>query len=62
MEEQEINWVIISLFALVVGAGAIWLLKKNSRDRKRLQQKLDHERNSPLPSRHDASEADTGNE
>jgi hypothetical protein len=62
MEEQEINWVIISLFAFVVGAGAIWLLKKNARDRKRLQQKLDNERNTPLKSGHDASEADTGNE
>ncbi|HSR38990.1 MAG TPA: hypothetical protein VLL95_08750 [Phnomibacter sp.] len=62
MEEQEINWVVISLFALVVGLGAIWLLKKNRRDKKRLQQQLDHERKTPLPTGHDASDADTGNE
>lgn len=62
MEAQEINWAIISLFALLAGLGAIWLLKRNYCDRKHLQQQLDHEKERPAPSGHDASDADTGNE
>lgn len=62
MEEQEINWAIISLFGLIVGLLAIWLLQRNFRDKKHLQKRLDHERNPPSPFRHETKESDTGNE
>jgi uncharacterized membrane-anchored protein YhcB (DUF1043 family) len=59
MEEQEINWAIISLFALIVGVVAIWLLQRNFRDKKHLQQKLDHESQPPTPFRQETKESDT---
>jgi hypothetical protein len=62
MQLQGINWAYVSIFALITGAGIFWWLKQNARDKKRLQQKLDHERSVRDSEKHQAEGEEAGNE